>query len=162
MGKADKYLKGDWNVICDYCGDKRKQSTCRLTWDNYLVCSDKCWEPRQPQDFVRGKVDKQRTPPHLTRPDDVNNFTETLLTNPVAKGDVTFDLIDVSNVGQYTTIGISMDDTEVIHWSFVTVIVGNTITIEEEMPGPAADANTVYINDDDRFLESNEVSIDDL
>ncbi|MHA2265017.1 MAG: hypothetical protein ACXAEN_21705, partial [Candidatus Thorarchaeota archaeon] len=79
MGKSDRYLKGDWNVICDYCGEKKKQSECRTTWDNYLVCADTCWEPRQPQDFVRAKVDKQRTPPHLTRPDDQQNFTETTL-----------------------------------------------------------------------------------
>ena len=52
---------GDWNAICDRCGFKYKASELRKTWDNLMVCK-KDWEPRQPQDFVRGRKDQQTVP----------------------------------------------------------------------------------------------------
>ena len=109
MGKEDYYSKGDWNVYCDYCDKKRKASDCRLTWDNALVCSDTCWEPRHPQDFVRGKVDKQRTPPHLTRPDDQQGFTDTTLSEAASKGHKEVTLASASGVAKYSTISIKTD-----------------------------------------------------
>lgn len=72
------YKKGDWNVICDRCGYERKASECRPTWEGYFVCEDTCWEPRQPQDFVRGVPDKQSVP--IPRPERAWSFTEDYLT----------------------------------------------------------------------------------
>jgi len=66
LGHADYYAPGQWNAICDRCGFKFKSGELRLEWDNLRVCKA-CWEPRQPQDFVRGVKDKQ-TPP-WTRPE---------------------------------------------------------------------------------------------
>lgn len=62
MGKRDYYKKGDYNVICDRCGAKFKASECAMEWDNLFVCKQYCWEERQPQDFVRGRVDDQTVP----------------------------------------------------------------------------------------------------
>jgi hypothetical protein len=52
MGKADYYLSGAWNFICDQCGDKFKSPTARFQWDGLIVCP-RCWDPRHPQDFIR-------------------------------------------------------------------------------------------------------------
>ena len=60
-GKADYLQLGDWNAVCYQCGRKFKASELRRHWQGYYVC-DKHWEPRQPQDFVRGVQDIQ-TPP---------------------------------------------------------------------------------------------------
>jgi hypothetical protein len=46
------YYPGKWLVICDRCGFKKLNTQCRKTWDNLLVCSDTCWEPRHPQDYM--------------------------------------------------------------------------------------------------------------
>lgn len=51
--EKDRYIPGDYNVTCDYSGFKIKRSEARFTWDGLLVRKD-LWEPRQPQDFVRG------------------------------------------------------------------------------------------------------------
>lgn len=59
------YAPGDWNVICDRCGFKYKASQMKETWDGLMVCK-KDWEPRQPQDYVRGVKDNQAVP--WTRP----------------------------------------------------------------------------------------------
>lgn len=61
MGKADYLQLGDWNAQCFFCGFKFKASTLVRYWQGFYVCKD-CWEPRQPQDFVRGIPDIQ-TPP---------------------------------------------------------------------------------------------------
>jgi hypothetical protein len=61
MGKADYLKLGDWNAICDRCGAKFKGSALRKTWQGYMVC-EKDWEPRQPQDSVRGIADPLAIP----------------------------------------------------------------------------------------------------
>jgi hypothetical protein len=57
----DHYRSGDHYVICDECGFKVRASETKMRWDRLRVCK-KDWEPRHPQDFVRGKRDKQRVP----------------------------------------------------------------------------------------------------
>ncbi len=58
MGKADFLRLGDWNAVCYECGRKQKASTMQRHWQGYYVCPEH-WEPRQPQDFVRGTKDVQ-------------------------------------------------------------------------------------------------------
>lgn len=70
-GPRDYLQLGTWNSICDRCGFKFKASELKLEWDGLYVC-EKCFEPRQPQDFVRGVADVQ-TPP-WTRPDGAEIF----------------------------------------------------------------------------------------
>lgn len=53
MGQADYYKHGGWNVICDRCGFKRKNSDMRMEWDGLFVCADTCWEQDHPQKFIR-------------------------------------------------------------------------------------------------------------
>ena len=61
MGKADFLRLGDWNVACFFCGRKRKASEMARYWKGFYVCPEH-WEPRQPQDFVRGIPDNQAPP----------------------------------------------------------------------------------------------------
>jgi hypothetical protein len=80
MGKADYYKPGDYNAICDRCSFKFKASELRREWDGLMVCKE-CWEPRHPQDFVRGVQDAKALP--FTRPEAPDVFIE--------PGDVTAD-----------------------------------------------------------------------
>ena len=73
MGKADYFLQGDYNFICDQCGFKRKNKDARTQWDGLRVCKH-CFELRQPQDFVRGVKDDQSVP--IARVDSNPAFTE--------------------------------------------------------------------------------------
>ena len=70
MSKS-RYVKEDWNAICDVCGFKFKASQLRKRWDGLLVDSA-CYESRHPQEFVRGKADKQV--PKWTRPEPADVF----------------------------------------------------------------------------------------
>ena len=51
------YEPGNNWVECDICASTIRSQDARLTWDNYVVCPDD-WEPRHPQDFVRGRQDR--------------------------------------------------------------------------------------------------------
>ena len=71
MSYRSTYIKGDWDAICDICGIKYKASQLRKRWDGFMVCSFD-YEPRQPQDFVRGVADFQAPP--YTRPESQDSF----------------------------------------------------------------------------------------
>lgn len=62
---------GRWSAICDRCGLRFHSSKIRSEWDNLKVCA-KCWEVRNPQDFV--KVAAERIVPLWTRPEPADNF----------------------------------------------------------------------------------------
>ena len=76
------YIPGDFYRICDFCGRKVRQSTTRKTWDGFWVCKEE-WSPRHPQDFVKGRKDKQSVPD--PRPEQTDYFLET---NEVTKDDL--------------------------------------------------------------------------
>lgn len=61
MSYQSRWESGDWITICDACGKKYKASQLRQRWDGLMVCSYD-FEIRQPQDFVRGAVDKISIP----------------------------------------------------------------------------------------------------
>jgi len=68
MGHADYLRHGTYNGICDRCGSKFKFSDLKLEWDGLYVCTaNGCWEPRQPQDYVKGVMDNMSVP--VSRPD---------------------------------------------------------------------------------------------
>ena len=71
MSYTPRYDRGDWNAICDVCGRQMKASALRQRWDGLKTCQDD-WEPRQPQDFVRGVADYQAPP--FTRPEQADTF----------------------------------------------------------------------------------------
>ena len=71
MGKADYLALGQWNVICDVCGFKFKSGQIQKRWDGLYVCP-KDYEPRHPQDFLRGIPDDQSVA--FTRPEATDTF----------------------------------------------------------------------------------------
>ena len=69
MSYRPSYQPGNWKVICDVCGRQYKSYELQMRWDGVMVCSGD-WEPRQPQDFVRGIPDTMRTPWSRVEPED--------------------------------------------------------------------------------------------
>lgn len=69
----DHFVKGDYNAICDFCGQKFKASKLRKNWQGFMVC-ERDWELRHPQDAVRAKKDDQSVP--WTRPESADVETD--------------------------------------------------------------------------------------
>lgn len=59
-------IPGDWNVITDCCGMKRKFSQVIRQWDGLIVCPEH-HDPRHPLDFIKSTHDDQRVP--IARPE---------------------------------------------------------------------------------------------
>lgn len=55
------WISGDPWLQCDRSGFKVRKSQTRQEW-NGLIVRKVDWEPRHPQDFVRGRADKQSFP----------------------------------------------------------------------------------------------------
>ena len=59
-------MDGQWKVACDRCGCEYLSGQLRKEWTGLRVCSgadtNGCWEPRHPQEAVRGKSDRQAPP----------------------------------------------------------------------------------------------------
>lgn len=52
---------GDWQAVCDRCGRNFLASQLLQTWDGLWVCK-KDWEPRHPQEYLKGRQDSQAVP----------------------------------------------------------------------------------------------------
>lgn len=74
---ADHYRHGDFNVICDRSGFKVKASDTRIEWTGKRVRVED-WDPRHPQDFVKGKADRQAVP--NGRPEPADRFLSRTVT----------------------------------------------------------------------------------
>lgn len=82
MGKADFYLPGAYNQICDRTGFKQKSTMTRREWTGQTVRIES-WEPRHPQDLIRSVKDDQSVEnPNPPAPD------KFLATNEVSKDDL--------------------------------------------------------------------------
>lgn len=76
------YRKGTNNVESDRSGFKYKANECRFEWNGLFVHKSE-WEPRQPQDLLRGFPDRQQ--PEVSRPGTTDKF---LATNEVSRDDL--------------------------------------------------------------------------
>jgi len=70
------YKKGTWKATCDICGFNYHASELKLMWNGLYACTqNKCWNPRQPQDFLRGVKDDPSVA--WTRPEGADVETDT-------------------------------------------------------------------------------------
>ena len=71
MPIRNRFKPGDWLCACQRCGRTVYASQTRQEWTGLRVCLPwGCWEPRHPQDFVRGVKD-DIAPPFANPPSDV-------------------------------------------------------------------------------------------
>lgn len=69
MSHKSVFINGEWNAICDVCGREYKASELQQRWDG-MMCCHQDWEPRHPQDFVRGVADQISVPWSRPEPED--------------------------------------------------------------------------------------------
>jgi len=62
---------GKWNVICDRCGFKFKNTELRKDWQGLMVCKDD-FELRNQQDFIR--IRPEEVAPPWVRPEAPDQF----------------------------------------------------------------------------------------
>ena len=162
MGRADHVKHGDWNVICDRCGMKRKASECRTTWDNLFVCRTTCWMPRHPQDFVVGVPDDQTVP--IARPNIQATMGTTTVKTSALINATTIELTSITEIADKDSIGIVLDDGSA-HWTYSDGTPSSyTVTLGSYLPYKATAGNTVYLPsiNSETFITATGISGSDL
>ena len=136
------YRPGDYKVKCDKCGMTRYASECRLNWKDQLVCGS-CFEPRHPQDSVKGIPDDQSVP--IGRPDQPQTMGQTTVATAGTRNAMTIVLTSVSGIADKDGLGIVLND-GTVHWTFSDgTPSGTTVTLASYLPGPAKVGNVVYL-----------------
>lgn len=82
MGKADYYKPGSFNRICERTGFKVKAEGTQKEWNNRIVRKES-YEPRQPQDLIKSRPDRQQV--RDPRTEAADRF---LATNEVTRDDL--------------------------------------------------------------------------
>ncbi len=156
------YRPGDPWYVCDRTGLDFRQSDMRKQWDGIWV-NKWDWEPRHPQDFVKGIKDHQAVyEPRPTIDSAIDNTTTTSAAS--SKGTFTVTLTSVTNIADGDAIGITRDDA-LVQWNAVDgTPSGSVVTLLEALLDDVASGNTVYRGDDGsaHYSATNEVSADDL
>ena len=70
---VSKYIPGGNWGICQRCSFQYRAKDLKKEWTNLLVCGD-CWEPRHPQDFIRGR--KENIIPPVVSPEPTDKFID--------------------------------------------------------------------------------------
>jgi hypothetical protein len=76
------FISGQYLFKCDRCGKTYYSKSGLLEWNHLFVCRELCYEPRHPQDFVRGLADDQRV--EIARP----RQTDVFITTPITAADL--------------------------------------------------------------------------
>jgi hypothetical protein len=122
------YKPGQWNVVCDRCGQEFKSGELRKTWDGLWVC-DKDFEVRHPQDFIRGVPDYQAPP--FTRPENPDGTSQVAYAASITVDVTTNTDFIISVLTGNTTINSPLSPTtnKIISFSFTQDTLGNrTVT----------------------------------
>lgn len=138
------YKHGDWNVICDRCGFKFKRSECRYEWNGLLVCKDD-WEPRHPQDFVRGVADRQAVPDARPDTDGIALYAETTLSADEVSGETELSVTSNTGFSSGDSITIFLDNDET-HLSTISSVGSGTVTISTALPSKASSGKKVIVD----------------
>jgi hypothetical protein len=137
------YVPGDFYRICDRSGFKIRARRTQMEW-NGLIVSDKFYEARQPQDFVKGVPDNQTVP--YARPRQTNTFlgplTTTLTANVAAAG-TTLPVVSSVRMIIGDVLSIMLDTGVLFRATISSVPDGVTIVCNPKLPYSASAGNLI-------------------
>lgn len=141
------YVAGDFYRFCEVCGFRKRASQTRKRWDGLMVCNED-FEERHPQDFVRGRADRQNVPD--PRPEDTDRFLgplTTTLSADASAGETTLSVALTTRFEAGDDIGITLADGSVVRRQINTVISTTSMSITVALPG-AASSGALIVNYD--------------
>lgn len=133
------YRPGDFLRDCDRCGETVYASETAKQWDGLIVCIIGCFEERHPQDFVRGKVDRQNVPD--PRPPGVSRFVGTLdtVTTAAAPAGQSFLLVETTaRMEAGDRLNIAQSDGNMARMTIQTVTSSVRLDFAAGLPGAVA------------------------
>jgi hypothetical protein len=137
------YIPGDFWRICDVCGFKCRSSQTFKRWDGLITCSED-WEPRHPQDSVRGQVDRQMVPD--ARPEATDNIIgplQTTISVAAAAGATTLSVASSVRFGLTDRIGVFLDTGSVERHIVLSIPSATSLEVTAPLGGSASIGNIV-------------------
>lgn len=142
MGRTLHYRPGSFYRTDDRTGFPQRAENTRKQWNN-LIVDESVWEPRQPQDLVKGVKDDQTV--NDARPLAPNQFVGPLylsLSSNSSTGDTFIQLSSLAGVTVGDEIAIMLD-TNVLYTTGVQGFSDGGVLIFGALPSDAASGNMV-------------------
>ncbi len=137
------YRPGDFLRDCDRCGFTLYASETRKEWTGLIVC-EACWEPRHPQDFVRGRVDRQNVPD--PRPPGATRFLGPLTTTTTAAapaGQAFLLLTSTTGMTAMDVLQVILSDGGMARMTILAVTSAVRVDLTAGLPGGVAESALV-------------------
>ena len=135
------YKPGSFLRVDDRTGFTVYAENTKKEWQG-LIVSKETWEPRHPQDFVRGKADKQTVPD--PRPGGADTFSGpkhyAMDDNAAAQATV-IPLEETTGLAATHRIGLVLDTGDVHRTTIVSVSSGVSVTLTLAIPSKASTGN---------------------
>lgn len=143
MAIRTMYRAGDFLRDCDRCGSTVYASETRKEWTGLIVCIAGCFEERHPQDFVRGRVDRQNVPD--PRPPGANRFLGplTAVTTAAAPAGQAFLLLSSTGMTAGDVLMVTLTDGNVARMIIDTVVSAVRVNLTAGLPGSVAEGALV-------------------
>lgn len=140
------YIGGSFYRICDISGFKVRSFDTKKVW-NGTIARKQSWEPRQPQDFVRGVPDDQSAPEPRPRSPNIFVDVTTAITSNYAPLAQNIAVQSVVGLQVGNRIGITLDDGAPWGFWFTTIeaIAGLTLLITPTLGWFASNGNQVTL-----------------
>lgn len=137
------YRPGDFYRICDRCGFKMRASETFKTWEGLYVCAED-YETRHPQDYVRGRRDRQNVPePRPEATDTTIGPLQTRIAAAAVAGATSLTLDSSVRFQTTDQIGIILDNGTTERRIVATVPTSTSITITAGLSGSVSVGNVV-------------------
>lgn len=141
MGRKLKYKPGSFYRVDDRTGFPQRAERTKKEW-NGLIVDASVWEPRQPQDLVRGVPDNQSV--EDARPLAPDTFVGPLSVALTANAAVRATVVQVAstqglNAGDH--IGIMLDVGVIFRTTISVAPSGFNVTLAAPLPSSAASGN---------------------
>lgn len=138
----DRYRKGDHWVVDDRSGARIRASDSRMEWTGAIVHKDD-WEPRHPQDFVRGVRDNQAVPnPRPVPPAVFDGPLQALMTADANAGATTITIDESARFSGGDIIGVYAGGT-LQRLTVASVVDEFTLSLTAPLSGPVASGTLV-------------------
>lgn len=143
MGRDLHYIPGSFYRVDDRTGFPTRAERTRKEWQN-LIVDERVWEPRQPQDLVKGVPDYQSVPE--ARPLAPAQFVGPIFIQIAANVAPMADTIELQNLAGIRLndeIGVIQADGSVFNTVVVAFVDASTIQISAGVPLGAPSGNLV-------------------
>jgi hypothetical protein len=147
VGRKLKYRAGSFYRTSDRTGFPTRAENTRREW-NGLIVEDRVWEPRQPQDLVKGVPDIQSVP-------DARPLGANVYVGPISVATTAAAVIGQTSIPVQTTFGFYLgakvgcmtdqDGGSVFFTTIALAPVGFNLVLSSPLPYPMASGNLITL-----------------